>query len=258
MDYLATELMSTGWNMKALHKSIVISATYRQSSQTTPALAERDPENRLLARGPRLRLTAEVVRDQALSVSGLLVEKVGGPSVLPYQPVGLWKELGDADFTQDHGDSLYRRSLYTFWKRTAAPPTMVAFDAAGRESCRVLHTRTNTPLQALALMNEVTFVEAARKLAERALREGGPTPEERLGTVFRWVLTRSPTPDELRILSAGLTGHLEHYRQQPEAATKLLAVGEAPRDEAVDTTELAAYTAMANLILNLDETITKQ
>jgi hypothetical protein len=224
----------------------------------TPALAQRDPDNRLLARGPRLRLSAEMIRDQALSASGLLVEKIGGPSVLPYQPAGLWKELGDTDFTQDHGDSLYRRSLYTFWKRTAAPPTMTAFDAAGRESCRVLQTRTNTPLQALALMNEVTFVEAARKLAERALREGGATAEDRIGAAFQLVLTRTPTADEMAILSAGLTRHLEHYRQQPDDAAKLLAAGESPRDEQFDATELAAYTAMANVILNLDETITKQ
>ena len=244
--------------MKALHKSIVMSATYRQSSRVTPALAERDPENRLLARGPRLRLSAEMIRDQALSVSGLLVEKLGGPSVLPYQPAGLWKELGELDFTQDHGDSLYRRSLYTFWKRTVAPPTMITFDAAGRESCRVLQTRTNTPLQALTLMNEITFVEAARKLAERALHEGGSAPDERLSSAFRLALARQPTPAELRILHAGLARHLEHYRRQPDAAVELLAVGESPRDEKLDTIELAAYAATANLILNLDETITKQ
>ena len=153
LDYLATEFVASGWNLKLLHKSIVMSATYRQSSRNTPELARRDPDNRLLARGPRLRLSAEMVRDQALSVSGLLVEKLGGPSVLPYQPAGLWTELGDADFTQDHGESLYRRSLYTFWKRTVAPPAMITFDAAGRESCRVLQTRTNTPLQALTLIN---------------------------------------------------------------------------------------------------------
>ena len=145
LDYLATEFVASGWNLKLLHKSIVMSATYRQSSRNTPELARRDPDNRLLARGPRLRLSAEMVRDQALSVSGLLVEKLGGPSVLPYQPAGLWTELGDADFTQDHGESLYRRSLYTFWKRTVAPPAMITFDAAGRESCRVLQ-RTPTRL----------------------------------------------------------------------------------------------------------------
>ncbi|MBA4104595.1 MAG: hypothetical protein C0485_02470 [Pirellula sp.] len=257
LDFLAIEFISRGWNVKALHKSIVMSATYRQSSQMTPMLTQRDPENRLLARGPRLRLSAEMVRDQALAVSDLLTQEIGGPSVFPYQPVGLWKELGDADFKQDHGEALYRRSLYTFWKRTAAPPTMIAFDAAGRESCRVLQTRTNTPLQALALMNEVTFVEAARKLAERVLREENKTSQARLETMFRLVLVRAPTPDEASILSSGLARHLEHYRRRPEAASNLLALGESPRDKTLDVTELAAYTATANLILNLDETITK-
>jgi hypothetical protein len=257
LDYLATEFVASGWDLKQLHKSIVMSATYRQSSRSTPELTRRDPDNRLLARGPRLRLSAEMVRDQALSVSGLLVEKLGGPSVLPYQPAGLWKELGDADFTQDHGESLYRRSLYTFWKRTVAPPAMITFDAAGRESCRVLQTRTNTPLQALTLMNEVTFVEAARRLAERIVREGGSTPDERLSFAFRLVLARTPTPAELRVLSAGLARHLAHYRQQPKAAEQLLAVGESPRDEKLDKAELGAYAATANLILNLDEAITK-
>jgi hypothetical protein len=258
LDYLATAFMTSGWDIKALHKSIVMSATYRQSSRLTPMLAARDPDNRLLARGPRLRMSAEMVRDQALSVSGLLVEKLGGPSVLPYQPAGLWKELSDVDFTQDHGDSLYRRSLYTFWKRTVAPPSMVTFDAASRESCRVLQTRTNTPLQALTLMNEVTFVEAARKLAERALEAGGTRTNARLKFIFRLVLGRQPTSAELQILNAGLAHHLEHYRRNPQAAAELLAVGESPRDEKLDIIELAAYAATSNLILNLDETITVQ
>jgi hypothetical protein len=258
LDWLAVEFIAGGWNMKALHKSIVMSATYRQSSQMNPELVKRDPDNRLFARGPRLRLPAEMVRDQALAVSGLLVEKVGGPSVLPYQPSGLWKELGDVDFTQDHGDSLYRRSMYTFWKRTVAPPAMITFDAAGRESCRVLQTRTNTPLQALTLMNEVTYVEAARKLAERMLREGGDTANERLTYTFRLVLTRRPSEDEIKVLTAALKRHQEHFRQHSKAATELLAVGESPRDEKLDAVELAAYATVANLILNLDETITKQ
>jgi hypothetical protein len=258
LDWLASEFVRGGWNMKGLHKSIVMSATYRQSSQLNADLVKRDPENRLLARGPRLRLPAEMVRDQALAVSGLLVEKVGGPSVLPYQPPGLWKELGDVDFTQDHGDALYRRSMYTFWKRTVAPPAMITFDAAGRESCRVLQTRTNTPLQALTLMNEVTYVEAARKLAERMLREGGETADERLTHAFRLVLTRKPNADELKVLAAALKRHQQHFREQPKAAAELLAVGESPRDEKFDVGELAAYATVASLILNLDETITKQ
>jgi hypothetical protein len=199
-----------------------------------------------------------MIRDQALAASRLLVEKLGGPSVMPYQPLGLWKDLGDVDFKQDHGDSLYRRSLYTYWKRTAASPTMVTFDAAGRESCRVLQTRTNTPLQALTLMNEVTFVEAARKLAERALGEGGEADEERLQFVFRLVLSRRPTVAEMRILRANLAQQRRHFQQKPKAAGALLAVGESTLNETYGATELAAYATCANLILNMDEAITKQ
>src|SRR5262249_32753503 len=179
LDWLATEFtasggrQSPGWNVKQMLRLMVTSATYRQSSRVTPALLQRNPENRLLARGPRLRLSAEMIRDQALEASGLLVERFGGPSVKPYQPPGLVKELtGTEDYVQDHGADLYRRSLYTYFKRTVAPPTMLTFDAAGREACVVRETRTNTPLQALALMNEVTFVEAARVLAQRVMREG--------------------------------------------------------------------------------------
>ena len=256
LDYLATEFVASGWNLKALHKSIVMSATYRQSSQASPQLFERDLDNRLLARGPRLRLSAEMVRDQALFVSGLLVEKLGGPSVLPYQPVGLWKELGDVDFTQDHGESLYRRSMYTFWKRTVPPPMMVTFDAASREACWVRQMRTNTPLQALVLMNEITFVEAARVFAQRILREAGTSSDERLTWAFRTLLSRKPNLSELQILRAGLARHLDHYRQHPAEAEKLLAVGESLRDEKLDTAELSAYTAIANLLLNLDEAVT--
>jgi hypothetical protein len=258
LDYLAADFQENGWDLKALHKSIVMSATYRQSSRQTPALAQRDPENKLLARGPRQRLSAEMIRDQALVASGLLAEKIGGPSVIPYQPAGLWKELGESDFTQDHGDALYRRSLYTFWKRTVAPPTMIAFDAAGRESCRVLQTRTNTPLQALALMNEVTFIEAARKLAERTLHIQGTEPDAKLGLMFQLVVSRPPTPAERKILITAFTRHRNHYRKDPKAATQLLNVGEAPRDKKLDPVELAAYAGTANLILNLDEAITKQ
>ena len=174
LDWLATEFVRTGWDMKALQKTIVMSATYRQSSKVGPDLLQKDPENRLLARGPRLRLSAEMVRDQALSISGLLVEEIGGPSVKPYQPAGLWKELsGGEDYKADTGEGLHRRSLYTYWKRTAPPPMMMNFDAAGREACVVRDARTNTPLQALNLMNDVTYLEAARKIGERMIREGG-------------------------------------------------------------------------------------
>jgi len=259
LDWLATEFSRTGWDVKAMQKLIVMSATYRQASKTTPLLLSKDPDNRLLARGPRLRLSAEMIRDQALAVSGLLVEKLGGPSVKPYQPPGLWKELtGAEEYLQDHGASLYRRSLYTFWKRTVAPPSMITFDAAGREACTVRETRTNTPLQALTLMNELTYVEAARALAQRVLQEGGETPEERITLAFRLATARPPKLNELRILLRGLQEYLGRYRRDREAAVELLHVGESPLSQRLDISELAAYTAVAGLILNLDEVITKQ
>jgi hypothetical protein len=219
---------------------------------------QKDPENRLLARGPRFRLPAETIRDQALAAAGLLVDKIGGPSAKTYQPAGLWRELGDYDFVQDHGANLYRRSMYTFWKRTVAPPAMMTFDASGRETCNVRETRTNTPLQALILMNDVTFVEAARLLAQRVLLDGGPTEAERLTLAFRLAVARPPKPAELCILVAGYRRHLQEFRADPKAAARLVQVGEAPRNPQVDVVELAAYTAVTNLILNLDEVITKE
>jgi hypothetical protein len=257
LDWLATKFIRSGWDVKGMQRLIVTSATYRQSSRVTGTLLQRDPENRLLARGPRLRLSAEMIRDQALAVSGLLVERVGGPSVKPYQPAGLWRELTDAVYRQDHGPALYRRSLYTFWKRTVAPPAMVAFDAAGREACTVRKARTNTPLQALTLMNDVTFVEAARVLAQRVMAEGGRSPEESIALAFRLATGRQPRPAEVKILRTGLDVYLAHYRQDRQAARKLVSAGEAPRDARLDVSELAAYTAVASLILNLDEAITK-
>jgi Protein of unknown function (DUF1553)/Protein of unknown function (DUF1549)/Concanavalin A-like lectin/glucanases superfamily/Planctomycete cytochrome C len=258
LDWLATELVKSGWDSKKLLRLIVTSATYRQSSRVTPAALRRDPENRLLARGPRLRLTAEMIRDQALGLGGLLVERQGGPSVKPYQPPGLWKELTDDDYVQDHGPSLYRRSLYTFWKRTVPPPAMVAFDAPARETCIVRETRTNTPLQALSLLNDVTFVEAARWFAQRIIARGGVTPDARLEAAFRAATARRPRPHELAILRAALEDALVRFRQDPHAAKALLEVGESPLDPRLDASELAAYTIIAQLILNLDETITKE
>jgi hypothetical protein len=258
LDYLATEFVLTGWDVKALQRRIVTSATYRQSSRVTPELLRRDPDNRLLARGPRYRLSAELIRDQALAASGLLVEHVGGPSVKPYQPAGIWKELADSVYPQDHGARLYRRSLYTFWKRTVAPTEMIAFDAPSREACTVRRSRTNTPLQALTLLNDVAFVEAARVLAQRLMREAGPTPEERLTRAFRLVTARRPRPAELQVLADGFRAQLLRFRHQPEAAMRLVSEGEFPRDAKLDVCELAAYTALANLILNLDEAVTKE
>jgi hypothetical protein len=259
LDWLATELVRSGWDVKALQRLIVTSAVYRQSSRSTSALLQKDPENRLLARGPRLRLPAEMVRDQALAASGLLVERLGGPSVKPYQPAGLWKDLtGTEDYVQDHGESLYRRSLYTFWKRTVPPPVMVTFDAAGRETCIVRETRTNTPLQALNLMNDVTYVEAARVLAQRVMVEAGPAPEERLTLAFRLLTARQPKPAELKILVDAYHHHLAEYRKDRQAAVKLTSAGESPRDEKVDVAEWAAYTTVVQVILNLDEVVVRE
>jgi hypothetical protein len=178
--------------------------------------------------------------------------------VKPYQPGDLWKELASVEYVQDHGESLYRRSIYTFWKRTVAPPTMITFDAAGRETCVVRETRTNTPLQALALLNETTFVEAARMLAQRVMLTGEATPEARIELAFRLVVARRPQPAELAILAAGFQNHVARYRAEPDAATELLSAGEAARDERLDAAELAAYTAVASVILNLDEAVTKE
>jgi hypothetical protein len=257
LDWLATEFIRSGWDVKALQKLIVTSATYRQSSALTKNLLKHDPENRLLARGPRLRLPAHSIRDQALFVSGLLVEKQGGPSVKIYQPEGLWQDLADLNYVADKGEKLYRRSLYIFWKRTIAPPAMMTFDAAGRESCVVRGSQTNTPLQALNLLNDITYVEAARVLGERMMTQGGNDPEKRIAFAFYLATSRSPTAAELQILRAGFARHLQHYQNDRQAALKLVSVGEAPRNPALDVSELAAYMAVAGVILNLDETITK-
>ncbi|MEO5739781.1 MAG: DUF1553 domain-containing protein, partial [Vicinamibacterales bacterium] len=258
LDWLATEFVRTGWDIKAMQKLIVMSATYRQSSKATPELLQKDPENRLLARAPRLRLSAGVIRDQALAVSGLLVEQLGGPSVKPYQPAGLWKELSGQEYVQDKGDQLYRRSLYTFWKRSSPPPSLMNFDAAGREACVVRETRTNTPLQALDLMNDVTYLEASRKLAERVMKERRTSADDRIALVFRLSTARPPTPRETALLRAALSSYLDDYKANPDAARTYLSQGESPRDEELDVSELAAYSTLASLVLNLDETITRE
>jgi hypothetical protein len=258
LDWLAAEFMRTGWDIKSIQKTILLSATYRQSSVVTPELVARDPENRLLARGARVRLPAEIVRDQALLASGLMVDRVGGPSVRPYQPAGLWSELGGSDYVRDKGEGLYRRSLYTFWKRTAPPPFMATFDSALRESCTVRESRTNTPLQALNLMNDVTFVEAARVLAARAIREGVAEAAARLERAFRLVLGRRPEARELDKLGGALAFYRDHYQSRRGDAEKLISQGDSPRVPDIAASELAAYTAVASLILNLDETLTKE
>ncbi len=258
LDWLATDFIRSGWDVKALQKRIVTSATYRQSSKVTPELVQRDPENRLLARGARNRLPAEMVRDQALFVAGLLVDKVGGPSVKPYQPAGLWKEINmqDGDYVPGTGDDLHRRSLYTFWKRTIAPPMMTNFDSASRESCTVRETRTNTPLQALNLMNDVSFLEAARFLGQRMLKEGGASADARLRYGFRTVTGRLPSASEQQVLRDNLQYHLDYFSSGK--GEPYLKHGVAQADPALDTRELAAYAAVGSLLLNLDETVTKE
>lgn len=262
LDWLATEFVRRGWDMKALQRLIVTSATYRQSSSAAPDRFLADPDNRLLARGSRFRLSAETIRDQALAVSGLLAPRLGGPAVRPYMPDGVWDETsaeGDLlDYRPDEGEGLYRRTLYTIWKRTAAPPTLLLFDAPTRETCVVTRQRTNTPLQALALLNEVTFVEAARALAERMMREGGPTVDGRLAVGVRLVTGRDMQPDECRVLRNGLDADLERYRRDPEAAAQVIAAGRSRPDPALPVEELAAYTIIGNVLLNLDETINRE
>jgi hypothetical protein len=257
LDWLAVELIESGWDLKRLLKTLATSATYRQSSRAAPEAARRDPENRLLARGPRLRLSAEMLRDLALSASGLLVEKLGGPSVKPYQPEGLWKELSGESYVQDRGEDLYRRGIYTYWKRTNAPPSLSILDAPAREACSVRETRTNTPIQALALLNDVAFVEAARVLAQRSIREGGGDAAI-LGRLFRRVTARSPEARELAVLLDGLGAQRRQFQDDPAAAAALARTGEYPLDPSIDLRELAALTAMANLVLNLDEALCKE
>ena len=251
--------MRLGWDMKALQKTIVMSATYRQSSHISPELLLRDPDNRLLARGPRRRLPAETIRDQALFVSGLLTDRVGGPSVKPYQPDGLWQEIAtDTEYTQSHGEDLYRRSLYTYWKRTVAPPSMVTFDATSREACVVQRARTNTPLQALALMNDITFVEAARVFAQRSMTDVDGSIDDRLAHAFLTATARMPRPEELAVLVGRFHRSLEVFRNDPSAAHDLIYVGEFAVNEKLDVCELAAFTTVTSLILNLDEVVNKE
>lgn len=263
LDWLATEFIRSGWDVKALQRLIVTSNTYKQASRVSPELLAKDPDNMLLARGPRFRLPAEFVRDQALAVAGLLVPKIGGPSVKPYHPPGLWEEIAfGGNFTaqkyeQDHGEALWRRSMYTFWKRTCPPPSLQTFDAPEREFCVVQRSATNTPLQALVLMNDTQFVEASRKFAERIMSEVAATPRDRIHYAFRLALARPATGIELRALLEVYEAQLAEYRKDREAAKKLVSVGEAPRNESLDVAELAAWTSVANAIFNLDEMITK-
>ena len=263
LDWLANDFITHGWDVKRLMKQLVMSATYRQSSKVSAELAQRDPANELLARGPRFRLDGEVLRDSALYTSGLLVEKIGGRSVKPYQPEGLWEAVAfvgstTQNFRPDPGEAQFRRSLYTFWKRTSPPPALLTFDAPSRENCTVRRARTNTPLQALALLNERQFVEAARLFAQRALTEAPATPEDRARFLFRWATSRIPTDRELAVILGVYYAELAEFQNDPEGAVKLLTYGETPRNEKLEAVELAAWTMTANLVLNLDEAVTKE
>jgi hypothetical protein len=264
LDWLATEFIRTGWDVRAMQRLIVTSATYRQSSRATPELVEKDPDNRLLAHGPRFRLPAEMIRDNALAASGLLKERVGGPSVFPYQPEGLWEETSFGDgfsaqsYTPSHGDDLYRRTMYTFWKRTSPPPSLITFDAPDREKCTAKRSVTNTPLQALVLMNDPTYVESARMLAQRMLDEEPKNVSRRIDLGFRLATGRRPTGQEARLLRTLETKELAEYKANPDRAKQLLSVGESKPDPKVQAAELAAWTTVASTILNLDETITKE
>jgi hypothetical protein len=263
LDWLASQFVDSGWDVKALQKTIVMSAAYRQSSHVDNERLKHDPYNRLLARGPRFRLDAEMIRDCALSVSGLLDTRIGGPSVSPYQPPGLWEEVGfgnsfsSQSYVQSHGIDLYRRGIYTYWKRALPYPPMVTFDAPNREVCTDSRARTNTPLQALVLLNDPAYVEAARVLAQRVLKEGGATVDERMAFAFKLCTSRAPQAKELEVLVQLYQAQLARYQQNPSAATKLTSVGESPRPTGIDVGEWAAWTAIGNVLLNLDETITK-
>lgn len=261
LDWLATHFMDTGWNIKHLHRLIVTSAAYRQDSHVTPKKLEIDPENRLISRGPRFRLDAEEIRDNALYVSGLLVDKPGGHADKPYQPPGIWEAVGytasnTAKYQQDHGDALYRRSLYLFWKRTAPPPTMITFDAPSREKYCVRREVSDTPLQALVTMNDTQYVEAARHLAERLLKEK-QNEADRIDYGFRLVTARHPNAVEKNTLRDLLEKNLSRYHKDEKSAEKLISQGESPVDKKEDPAQLAAYTMVSSVLLNLDETLNK-
>ncbi len=260
LDYLAREFVDSGWNVKGFIKEVLMSATYRQSSKVRPDHITKDPENRLMARGARFRLPAEMVRDNALAISGLLVEKIGGPSVRPYQPPGLWEEkmFAGNKYELGSGDELYRRSLYTLWKRSILNPTMQTFDAPDRAICSVSRPTTCTPLQALVTMNDVTFVEAARVFAQRIFREGGSDTASRLKFALRAALGRPPGPHEEKILEGVLSDVRRSYAADETAAGDILKLGRASVSGQFDRGELAAWTGVANVILNLDETVTRE
>ncbi len=265
LDWLASEFIDSNWDVKAMQRLMVLSETYRQSSKTNPRALELDPENRWLSRGPRFRLAAHLLRDQALSVSGLLVPALGGPPVKPYQPAGLWEGVAGINsnttrYRQDTGSSLYRRSIYTYWKRAVPPPSMMIFDTADREVCSVKRRLTNTPLQALTMLNDPTYVETARALASQSMGLSSQFESDADVTqwIFRRILARSPDAAENQQLQGSLINYRAHFQRLPTAAQELIHVGESPVDAGLDAIELAARTTLVSLILNLDETLTKE
>lgn len=263
LDWLAVDFVESGWDVKKLMKTMVTSGTYRQSSRVTPELHALDPENRRLARGPRFRLDAETIRDSALAAGGLLDDAIGGPSVYPYHPEGLWLEINNRpNYSRAYPHTteraqLYRRSMYTFWKRTVAPPSMATFDAPEREFCVVKRSRTNTPLQAFVMLHDPQFVEAARKLAGRMIGEAGEAPGARIAHGFEICMARQPTERELGLLQKALKERLIQFKSDPESAAKLLSVGHSAHDAQIESAELAAYATLARMMLNLSEFITK-
>jgi hypothetical protein len=260
LDWLAVEFRERGWSMKAMHRLIVTSATYRQSSRVTPELLQRDPENRLFARGARFRAPSMILRDVALAASGLLQEQIGGKPVYPYQPEAIWETLAitkERDFTYpaSSGADLYRRSLYTFWRRTIGPANM--FDAANRQTCNVRPSLTSTPLHALTTLNDITWAEAARVLAERSMKAGEDF-DARLTFAFRRVLARTPTAADLTAIRGAYERQRAIYEADAPAAAQLVAVGNAPRDEQLNASEHAAMTAVCLALFNLDEALTRE
>ena len=270
LDWLAADFVEHGWDVKRLLRQMLLSASYQQKSEISPELLSRDPYNRLLARAGRYRLQAEFVRDNALSISGLLSPAIGGPSVYPTQPTGLWKEVSHFGhptvFTAQHfypdlGKNLYRRSMYTFWKRTSPPPTLTAFDAPSREVCSVRRLVTNTPIQALILLNEPQFIQAAKNLAQQMLKKGGETPLEQITFAFRSATSRNPNAAEMRILNKSFQRQLDYFKADPQRAVNFMKASSAiskDKNKMEQLIQLSAMTSVASLILNLDETITRE